>query len=982
MRRKHVDNCITPYGCIFEECSQPTTMYISAKEWIAHMEQHHSGVQWVCYGCSPFEPRVFVSRQDYLRHFRTTRQHEGEVDDSHLLELAKFTMIPAPLNFTGCPLCRWSRYTEPYSILPTTIQDHIARHLHAFSLRSLPASFADPSSELSNASVIVSGLYLDSLYYDDLSIPETISSRGIRKSQNDDEDLSTEQDWSYISNGGDLGNEPPQELITKWMSAMDHSSRSTPSSVDQESDSSGTSKEHARRMPAKLCQFCEAIADFFCMLDFDLEYKEFSYYDTERDIYLSARSGCPLCREFNKSIAERSEAVIDLSRLENDGMENSRFAVFFKNTHQNRTLELRDVSDPASCTYKFELYCDRTASAKLLRWSNYRSQFQNFASTGAIDFIKNRLSLCRQSHDKCRADKASRPSRLLDLRSDGFIDTVRLVTPTQVEGPPVDFAFLSAAWGPAPAFRLTAQSWAEAVKGIMLEELPRTIRDAVHVTRSLGLQYLWVDSLCIFQDSTEDWKLEVSMIPSYLSGSAITLAASSSSSLSDGFLSPIETRPSFVFPMNNIENSSDLEIFLRPALPSAWDSLHGDPLMKRLWCLPEMILSPRVIHFGFSRLVWGCATTTNADDSETDTLPMWREHLKLDRPLISETITRMSAVYEMWHTIISYASRLRTTFIRDRLPALSGLASMTASKLGTDIYLAGLWQKNLVRDLLWRRESDPLRRLDTPYPSWTWAAYSGSITFRLLSADFQSTSCSSTRYSDQGEWEPCKPDKGLILDHVEAKFMAIAEIAEVVTFSESENPFLEGRVGILHLRTFYLPYAGIDELFGETLTLKQAMLDVPQNWCTTLGDACFAILGCCRDDLPMRQSWYGLLLAKCEDSDDYVRHVPNAQHRRYREDDSKNDCPWPLQNVDAVEPAYEECDGGDAERNGQTVGAVADRMSAQARFLFGDDPENPGKEKEPLDSPNVAYYNRLARNEYALGCIQLQCPQNPREENR
>jgi hypothetical protein len=41
-----------------------------------------------------------------------------------------------------------------------------------------------------------------------------------------------------------------------------------------------------------------------------------------------------------------------------------------------------------------------------------------------------------------------------------------------------------------------------------LSELPRTFRDAVEVTRGLGYEYIWIDSLCIVQDDPKDWKEE------------------------------------------------------------------------------------------------------------------------------------------------------------------------------------------------------------------------------------------------------------------------------------------------------------------------------------------------------------------------------------------------------------------------------------------------------------------------------------------
>jgi hypothetical protein len=48
--------------------------------------------------------------------------------------------------------------------------------------------------------------------------------------------------------------------------------------------------------------------------------------------------------------------------------------------------------------------------------------------------------------------------------------------------------------------------------GIPLQDLPQTFRDAVDITRRLGISYIWIDSLCIIQDSTEDWNNEASQM--------------------------------------------------------------------------------------------------------------------------------------------------------------------------------------------------------------------------------------------------------------------------------------------------------------------------------------------------------------------------------------------------------------------------------------------------------------------------------------
>ncbi|OCL08000.1 HET-domain-containing protein, partial [Glonium stellatum] len=64
--------------------------------------------------------------------------------------------------------------------------------------------------------------------------------------------------------------------------------------------------------------------------------------------------------------------------------------------------------------------------------------------------------------------------------------------------------------------------------------LPRTFQDAFLITKKLGLEYLWIDALCIVQDSEEDWKIESAKMPYIYSQALFCIAADSSANASSG----------------------------------------------------------------------------------------------------------------------------------------------------------------------------------------------------------------------------------------------------------------------------------------------------------------------------------------------------------------------------------------------------------------------------------------------------------------
>ena len=70
---------------------------------------------------------------------------------------------------------------------------------------------------------------------------------------------------------------------------------------------------------------------------------------------------------------------------------------------------------------------------------------------------------------------------------------------------------------------------------IKLCDLPQLYQDAVLLTRRLEVRYLWIDALCIVQDSPERWAQESAKMSSIYTNSLLAIASQSTLDVHDGF---------------------------------------------------------------------------------------------------------------------------------------------------------------------------------------------------------------------------------------------------------------------------------------------------------------------------------------------------------------------------------------------------------------------------------------------------------------
>ncbi|KAK5657413.1 hypothetical protein OQA88_2983 [Cercophora sp. LCS_1] len=291
---------------------------------------------------------------------------------------------------------------------------------------------------------------------------------------------------------------------------------------------------------------------------------------------------------------------------------------------------------------------------------------------------------------------------------------------------------------------------------IDFDMLPKTFRDAVSVTLSLGLEYLWIDSLCIIQDSQEDWAQEAARMADIYSQTYVNLAATDATDSTGGLFLDRNGQLGTLCLLRStgVFGGLDPGTVLIVSGDMYQHQILGAPLNGRGWVLQERILAPRTVHFTLSQVWW-----TSNDSTETYTewfpdisidsllfaLRLYREQYSLPRVRWRDTPDLGEDEYKQWSDCwrgyVQEYSGLGLTKHSDKLAAISGISSMFSNVYGLagSDYLAGHWRRDLPQSLRWWRQARCEVRGCRPddhgqytAPSWSWASMHAELFFAVV----------------------------------------------------------------------------------------------------------------------------------------------------------------------------------------------------------------------------------------------------------
>ncbi|KAK8134996.1 hypothetical protein PG984_007008 [Apiospora sp. TS-2023a] len=352
------------------------------------------------------------------------------------------------------------------------------------------------------------------------------------------------------------------------------------------------------------------------------------------------------------------------------------------------------------------------------------------------EIMRTWLDTCNHRHQDCypwkrTEDLPRMPTRVIEVGT--VAEPVLRLVETSTGQLRAKYVALSHCWGQLKdedKFCTTDDSIKDNKTSMPFDRLPKNFRDAVTVTREIGIRYLWIDSICIIQGNEADWKAEAQRMNDVFSSAYCTLAASSAESSIVGFLGPRERATRKVAAL---KSPGGARMYLCRSIDNFRDHVEGSVLASRGWVFQERALSRRTIHFTSTQLYWECGEGVHCET-------LGKLH-NAKAALLSDAQFPASVVpyYKGGRIILTqhvYAmySKLAFTHWSDRAVALLGLESRLGTTFKTRAEF-GVLQEYLQRGLLWKRSETcrGLSRIEqkaaVSVPSWSWMAYQGAIDY-------------------------------------------------------------------------------------------------------------------------------------------------------------------------------------------------------------------------------------------------------------
>jgi hypothetical protein len=295
--------------------------------------------------------------------------------------------------------------------------------------------------------------------------------------------------------------------------------------------------------------------------------------------------------------------------------------------------------------------------------------------------------------------------------------------------------------------------------------------------KKLGIRHIWIDSLCIIQDSPDDWQREAALMQHVYSNARFNISATGAEDSDAGLFfdrGRLAVVPfTFEIPDTTTRERKRRRGCWRPGRYRLVDptlctyNISYTPLNARGWVMQERLLARRIVHFCRAQIFFECheweacemfprglpyTKTFRVNNTRRPWYGRFKSLTLEPRRQVQRRRwlgeTRRTPLRRadpslgyllLWWEMVDTYSALALTKPEDKLIAFSGMAKLMQQRpeMSGDVYLAGLWRRHLPYHLLWAR--DPLRSPSDPVtkagiriaPSWSWASVQVPVTLHF-----------------------------------------------------------------------------------------------------------------------------------------------------------------------------------------------------------------------------------------------------------
>lgn len=300
--------------------------------------------------------------------------------------------------------------------------------------------------------------------------------------------------------------------------------------------------------------FCVKDIAMFCSLcqNLDLDAlcssEGLQHHVTWEALLVSAKEGCTLCELIANAPLWLPEVVDALDYTPSSGIRQTQIIgkyvmgnppgiirfwqpfLQYRKASRSVALKIYATEGAVTSTLLILLKCSCLTGDPLSRMFGLRPLPRSSRSAATFEVASTWLANCLKTHESCSVNvHASLPTRVIDIGCD---ETPARLFITQ--GSRGEWLTLSHCWGDCTDGSTTTQNVHSRQDNLHIDTLPRSFQDAIYITKKLGYRFLWINSICIIQDSKPDWDYECLQMREYYSLSTLTIAAVAAKSSQEG----------------------------------------------------------------------------------------------------------------------------------------------------------------------------------------------------------------------------------------------------------------------------------------------------------------------------------------------------------------------------------------------------------------------------------------------------------------